>query len=115
LAVAFLDEFGDEETARRVGPATGALPGLLTLELPGVEGEAAMINMDLEGYAVSTGSTCALGSSDPSPGLLAMGMSRSRASSTIRITVGEGNDDASVRSAASSLRRIVSRLRALAH
>ena len=89
-------------------------PGVVTLELRDVEGEAVMINMDLEGIAIATGSTCALGSTDPSPGLLAMGMSRKRASSTVRISVGEGTTRDHVSHAASTLCRIVSRLHALA-
>lgn len=91
------------------------LPGLITLQLKGVEGEAVMINMDLEGFSVSTGSTCALGSSDPSPGLLAMGMSKQRAASTIRISIGNEVGADHMKRAASTLSMIVSRLRALAH
>ena len=72
-----------------------------------------MINMDLEGIAVATGSTCALGSADPSPGLLAMGFTRARASSTIRISVGEGVEANSMQRAASTLRGVVMRLRKL--
>jgi cysteine desulfurase len=114
LVETFLDALAALGDWQVVGPRTQRVPGLVTIELPGVEGEAAMINMDLEGFAVSTGSTCALGSSDPSPGLLAMGLSRSRAASTLRISVGEGVADEAMQRAASSLQHIVSRLRALA-
>jgi cysteine desulfurase len=114
LVATFLDALGDMDDWQRVGPSQGGLPGLVTLELTGVEGEAAMINMDLEGFAIATGSTCALGSTDPSPGLVALGMSRRRAASTVRVSVGEGTTTEDVQHAASSLRRIVSRLRALA-
>ena len=104
----------------RVGPApdsdaSACLPGLVTLEIDDVEGEAVMINMDLEGFSVGTGSTCALGSADPSPGLLAMGMSKRRAASTIRISVGEGVDREHMKRCSSTLVTVVSRLRALAH
>jgi cysteine desulfurase len=114
LLTAFAAGLAEMDDWHRVGPADGGLPGLLTLEIPGVEGEAAMINMDLEGFAVATGSTCALGSTDPSPGLLAMGMSKRRASSTLRVSVGEDVAAEDVLRSSSSLRRIVSRLRALA-
>jgi len=114
LITTFLNDLSDLDTWSRVGPVDPVLPGLVTLELPGVEGEAVMINMDLEGIAIATGSTCALGSSDPSPGLLAMGFTRSRASSTIRVSVGEGNDRDHMQRAASTLGTIVSRLRSLA-
>ncbi len=97
-----------------VGPGGAGLPGVLTIEVDGVEGEAAMINMDLEGFAVSTGSACALGGTDPSPGLMAIGLSRRRAAQTVRVSVGEGTTDADVDRAAEAFARIVARLRALA-
>ncbi len=102
------------EACRVVTDDAARVPGVVTLELRDVEGEAAMINMDLEGIAISTGSTCALGSTDPSPGLLAMGLSRKRASSTVRLSVGEGSLPEHMDRAASTLERIVSRLRQLA-
>ncbi len=114
LLAIFLDGLAGLDGCVRVGPEDG-LPGLATLELRDVEGEAVMINMDLEGIALATGSTCALGSSDPSPGLLAMGFSRRRASSTVRVSVGEGNDRDQMERAASTLCTIVLRLRSLAH
>lgn len=110
----FLSGLADMDDWRIVGPATGRLPGFVTLELPGVEGEAAMINMDLEGFAVATGSACALGSADPSPGLLAMGMSKQRAASTVRVSVSEHTKDDDMTRAASSLSSVVLRLRSLA-
>ena len=113
LIETLLDDLVDLEGWSALGAPAHRLPGIVTLELEGVEGEAAMINMDLEGIAVATGSTCALGSSDPSPGLLAMGLSKQRASSTIRVSVGEGTTQDHMNRAASTLRRIVSRLRAL--
>jgi cysteine desulfurase len=114
LARRFLDGLAPIDGWRVVGPRADGLPGLVTVEVDGVEGEAAMINMDLEGFAISTGSTCALGSRDPSPGLLAMGLSRRAAASTLRISVGEGTTPDHVERAASTLCRVVTRLRALA-
>jgi cysteine desulfurase len=111
----FLRGLGELQDWARVGCAQDALPGLVTLELRHAEGEAVMINMDLEGFAISTGSACALGSRDPSPGLLAMGFTKQRAATTIRVSVGEGNDPDQIERAASTLRHIVLRLRALAN
>ena len=110
----FLGGLADLEGMTPLGSPDHRVPGIVTLEVGGVEGEAAMINMDLEGFAVATGSTCALGSSDPSPGLLAMGLSKRRAASTLRISVGEGTTTKHMDSAASTLGRVVLRLRALA-
>ena len=114
LAARFLGGLEALDGWSRVGPPDEALPGLVTVELDGVEGEAAMINLDLEGFAVATGSTCALGGTDPSPSLLAMGLTPRRAASTVRVTFGEGNTDADAERAAAALVRIVQRLRSLA-
>ena len=84
------------------------------MEFPGVEGEAAMINLDLEGIAVSTGSRCALGAAEASPTLLAMGLSRKRAASTIRVSIGEHNDDVQIDRASRALVDVIDRLRSLA-
>ncbi len=109
-----LSHMAELDDWRVIGPQENRLPGLVTLEFPGVEGEAAMINMDLAGFAVATGSTCALGSTDPSPGLLAMGLSRTRAASTLRISIGNRTNANDIEGAASSLCAIVLRLRSLA-
>lgn len=111
---AFLEGMQEADGWTTVSGDAARVPGVVTLELRDIEGEAAMINMDLEGIAIATGSTCALGSTDPSPGLLAMGMSRKRASSTVRLSVGQDTTRDHMTRAASTLCRIVSRLRALA-
>jgi cysteine desulfurase len=111
---AFLDALAPLPGWRRLGDPTAALPGVLTLELDGVEGEAVMINLDLEGVAVATGSTCALGGTDVSPSLLAMGLSARRAASTIRVSPGAWHTPEDLRRAAHALARAVERLRALA-
>ncbi|MFM8980237.1 MAG: cysteine desulfurase family protein [Planctomycetia bacterium] len=99
---------------QRLGEAAAALPGLLTLEVEGVEGEAAMIHMDLAGVAVATGSTCALGGTEASPGLLAMGLSARRAAATLRISALPTQQEADLARAAAALCDAVERLRALA-
>jgi cysteine desulfurase len=110
----FLEEVRDVPDLRVLGPRDGGLPGVVAFEVRGVEGEALMINMDLEGFAISTGSTCALGAAEASPGLLALGLDARRAASTVRVSFGEGNTPADARAAGATFRRIVERLRSLA-
>lgn len=100
--------------ARLVGPRDARLPSTLLLELPGCEGEAVLVNLDLEGIAASTGSACAVGGTAASPVLLAMGLPARRAASTIRFSVGEGTTEADVDRVLAALPEIVRRLRALA-
>lgn len=109
----FLHEVEGIDGWRRVVPSELTLPGVATLELDRIEGEAAMINLDLMGVAVATGSACALGAAEPSATLRAMGMSRARAASTLRISTGEGvsRDDAA--RAGRMLSEVITRLRAL--
>src|SRR5262245_14320896 len=73
---------------RLVGPAE-RLPGVTNAEFEGCEGESLLVNLDLEGIAVSTGSACAVGGTDPSPVLLAMGFPARRAASTLRFSLGK--------------------------
>ena len=97
-----------------LGPAEGRLPGVVCVEAPGCEGESLLVNLDLEGIAVSTGSACAVGAAEPSPVLQAMGLSKKRAASTIRFSVGEGVEPADVDRAGEALVRLVDHLRSLA-
>lgn len=57
----------------------------------GAEGEATLLYLDTEGVAVSTGSACASGSLDPSHVLLAIGLKKEIAHSSIRFTFGKYN------------------------
>lgn len=111
---AFLAALSDLEGWRQIGDVDQTLPGVATLELAGVEGEAAMINLDLEGVAVSTGSACALGATQTAPTLLAMGMSPAHASRTLRVSFGEGVTTSQATQAGHVLTRVVERLRRLA-
>jgi cysteine desulfurase len=97
-----------------LGPREGRLPGVVCVEVAGCEGESLLVNLDLEGIAVSTGSACAVGAAEPSPVLQAMGLSKKRAASTIRFSVGEGVGEADVDRAGAALSRLAERLRALA-
>ncbi len=108
-----LAQLDDVRPWTRIGDDKTALPGIATLEVPGVEGEAAMINLDLKGVAVSTGSACAMGAAEPSPSLLAMGYSKARAARTLRISLGEGVASEDAVRAGRCLADVIARLRSL--
>ncbi|HET9234126.1 MAG TPA: cysteine desulfurase family protein [Candidatus Eisenbacteria bacterium] len=73
---------------------------------PGVGGDL-VIALDREGYAVSAGSACRSGSEEPSPVLLAMGMSPERARTALRVSLGRETTSAELEGFVSALRRIV--------
>lgn len=64
------------------------LPNTSCVAFPGVDRQALVMALDLEGIACSTGSACASGSSEPSPTLLAMGLDRAVVDGAIRLSLG---------------------------
>jgi cysteine desulfurase len=67
------------------------LPNTSSVLFPGVSAEALMIALDLQGMAISTGAACSSGSVEPSHVLLAMGLSRKEARSSVRFSFGRYN------------------------
>lgn len=85
---------GLEETVpgiRLNGHPTERLPGNAHFSIPGADGEAALLRMDLAGIAVSGGSACTSGSTEPSHVLRAIGLDAGAAEGGLRITLGEEN------------------------
>ncbi len=72
------------------------LPNTVCLGVPGLDGEALVMNLDRRGLALSSGSSCASASSEPSHVLLAMGVVPELARCAIRISLGEGNTETDI-------------------
>lgn len=87
-----------------------SLPGTLNISFAGIEGEALLQALDLEGISVSTGSACESGSIDPSHVLFAMGISRMVAKRAIRISLGRGNTQEEIDKVIEILPKLVKRL-----
>jgi len=87
------------------------LPNTSHVAFEGVEGESLLIRLDLAGFAVSTGSACSSGSVEPSKTLLAAGISREEALSSLRVSFGIGNTMADVDAFLAALAREVAELR----
>jgi cysteine desulfurase len=90
------------------------LPNITNLSFAGIEGEAAMISMDLEGLAVSTGSACSSGSLEASHVLAAMGLRPEVIQGSLRFSLCYHNTDAEVDRALEILTAVAGRLRGLA-
>lgn len=67
------------------------LPSISNVSFRSVEGEGLLINLDLQGVAVSTGSACSSGSLEPSPVIRALGGGDELARGAVRFSFGKDN------------------------
>ncbi len=59
-----------------------------SLVIDGVDGETLLMSLDMKGFSVSTGAACSSGNPEPSPVLMALGLSRAEAQSSMRVSLG---------------------------
>jgi cysteine desulfurase len=78
------------------GRSAPRLPNTSHVACLGVQAEALSIRLDLDGFAVSTGSACHSGVVEPSEALIAMGLSREEALSSMRVSFGVTSQAAEV-------------------
>jgi cysteine desulfurase len=95
------------------GSEIDRLPNTSSVIVSRVEGEAVTLNLSMFGFAVSSGSACSSGKSEPSHVLLAMGLSPTDAQGGIRISLGIGTTEEDVRSFLEVFPKVVGRLREL--
>jgi len=87
------------------------LPNNASFCIPGTDGESLIVALDLEGFAVSSGSACTSGETEPSQVLLALGLDRELAKGSLRVTVGRSTTEEQVDRFVDALSRVVARLR----
>ncbi|TMC61314.1 MAG: aminotransferase class V-fold PLP-dependent enzyme, partial [Chloroflexota bacterium] len=90
------------------GHASERLPNTLNISIDRVIGEEVLAATP--GVASSTGSACHEGNTDPSPVLLAMGLSRETALGALRLTLGRWSSEEEVEQAATLLVRTIATL-----
>lgn len=95
------------------GHRTKRLPHLSNISFRFIEGEGLLINLDLQGVAVSTGSACSSGSLEPSPVIRAIGRGDELARGSIRFSFGKDNTEEDVAYVLEVLPRAVENLRRL--
>jgi cysteine desulfurase len=87
------------------------LPNISNLSFDAMEGEAAVIALDLEGVAVSTGSACSSGALEPSHVLMAMGLRPEIVQGSLRFSFCYYNTEEEVDRTVHILENVVKRLR----
>jgi cysteine desulfurase len=95
------------------GARTSRVPNTTNISFEGVEAESLLIALDLEGFAVSTGSACSSGTLEPSHVLRAMNLPSHRTQNSIRFSLGAGNTQEQVDALLAKLPTVVGKLRTL--
>lgn len=85
----------------------------LNVGIAGASGESVVMNLDAEGVSVSTGSACSEGNVDPSHVLLAMGLGKREALSSVRFSFGRFTREEEIERVLEALPPIVERIRSL--
>ena len=96
----------------QIGDLERRLPNTACLRFQDADADAIAVN--LEPVAVSTGSACSAGSIEPSPVLLAMGLSRSAAFECVRFSLGRSTVDTDIEFAVSRTVEAVAYVREIA-
>jgi cysteine desulfurase len=93
------------------GNVESALPHILNVSFTGTDVESLLVNLDMEGLSVSSGSACTAGSIDPSHVLVAMfGEEAHELRDSIRFSFGYGVTIEDVKEAASITVKVIQRL-----
>ena len=85
------------------------VPNTSNVTFPNADGEGIVIGLDLAGIAVSTGSACSSGRVEPSPVLLAMGLTPDEARATVRFSLSRMTTEAEVERAIAVVGEVVAR------
>lgn len=83
------------------------LPHIIGMFFPGFQGQFLMLELNRYGYAVSTGSACAIGKQDPSRTMKAIGKSDEEAKGLIRISLGKDTTEHDIKGLAISISKIL--------
>ena len=92
------------------GAGAARAPHVVNVSVPGIDPEALVIGLDLEGVAASAGSACHSGSQEHSHVLTAMGRASDDEASA-RLSLGHDTTETDVRAAAERFGRVIRRLR----
>ena len=88
-----------------------ALPGVVNASFPGTESDALLLLLDGEGISASAGSACNAGVPRPSHVLLALGLTESKAYSSLRLSIGISNTKSEIDQVIAVMPSVVERAR----
>jgi len=94
-----------------LGHPTRRLPGNVAFSVRYVEGESMLLQLDVHGFMVSSGSACASGSLEPSHVVLALGLGAEDAHGSMRVSLGKENTEEEVDAFLEAFPPIVDKLR----
>ena len=100
----------DESTAPHI--VNVAFPSVQGVPL---DGEMLILNFDMEGICVSSGSACTSGAIEPSHVLRAMGRDKATASAAVRFSIGKDNTVAEIDYTVEKMHDIINRMRGAVH
>jgi cysteine desulfurase len=93
------------------GAGAERVPGILHCTFADVEAETLLVALDQQGVMAASGSACSSGAVDPSHVLLAMGMTRVRALSSVRFSLGYASKRTDIEGALAVVPEVVAKLR----
>jgi len=97
--------------AQLTGEINHRLPNHASFVFRGVDGNAILMLLDVEGFACSSGSACKTGDPEPSDVLTALGLAREWALGSLRVTLGTATAPAEVEAFLDVLPTVVERAR----
>ena len=105
----FIEKLNQSKIKYRIN-GENRIPGIINITFFNIDGQALLMNLDLMNIAISYGSACSSGSVSAPLALLEIGMDKSEAQSSVRISFGKMNNKDNIDYLISSLKTIISRL-----
>jgi len=108
-----IEEISRIKDSYLTGHPTKRLPHHVSFRFSHIEGESILLNMDMYGIQIATGSACSSKTLEASHVLLAIGLKHEEAHGSMVITLGRSNNMSQIPKIVKSVRETVERLRKL--
>ncbi|MFZ2098089.1 MAG: cysteine desulfurase family protein, partial [Anaerolineales bacterium] len=108
LIGSILEEIPDVQLT---GHPTERLPNHASFLFKGIDGNALLMMLDMEGFACSSGSACKTGNPEPSDVLTSLGFTRDWALGSLRVTLGMNTKPSEIENFIRVLPKVISKLR----